>query len=107
MTSPVSSSSFLPKRKSGCLTADNYKSYPAELFLRFITLLGLACCLIVQAVVADVAGPGGDGGGGGGGGNVVGCDQHGEEEGGDGLIRGGGMGPHGKEYHQADQDAAP
>ena len=43
-------------------TADIEKSYQTELFLRFITLPGLACCLILQAVVADVAGPWGQGG---------------------------------------------
>ena len=58
LTSPVSSSSFLPKRKPGCQTADNNKSYPAEMLIRFITLLGLASCLIVVAVVADEAGTG-------------------------------------------------
>ena len=46
------------KKKYCCQTADNYKSYPAELFLRLITLLGLASCFIVEAVVADEAGTG-------------------------------------------------
>ena len=57
LTSPVSSCSFFKtKQKHCCQTADTNKSYPAELFLRLITLLGLASCFIVEAVVADEAG---------------------------------------------------
>ena len=58
--SPLQSQATLSdtKTKPGWQTADDYKSYPAELLIRFIALLGLASCLIVEAVVADEAGTG-------------------------------------------------